>query len=56
MEQERDATSVDGPGGAPPDEGLVYDPSMTDEDEANIPKESDADPESDSGVARPGDR
>ncbi|MDQ4035923.1 MAG: hypothetical protein M3153_08335 [Chloroflexota bacterium] len=56
MEHERDATSVDRPGGSPPDEGLVYDPSMTDEDEANIPKESDADPESDSGVARPDDR
>lgn len=56
MEQERDATSVNGPAGSPPDEGLAYDPSMTDEDEANIPKESDADPESESDVARPGDR
>jgi hypothetical protein len=40
-----DATSVDQPSGAPPDEGKAYDPAMTDEDEANIPPESDADPE-----------
>ena len=46
MEQERDATSVNEPSGRPPDEELAYDPSMTDEDEANIPPESDADPES----------
>jgi hypothetical protein len=45
MTDERDARSVDGPSGTPPDEGLTYDESMTDEDEANIPKESDADPE-----------
>ena len=47
MEQERDATSVTEPSGTPPDEGLAYDPSMTEGDEANIPPESDADPESD---------
>jgi hypothetical protein len=29
---------------APPDEGMAYDPSMTDEDEANTPPDSDADP------------
>jgi len=39
-----DATSVTGPSGTPPDEGKAYDPAMTDEDEANIPAESDADP------------
>jgi hypothetical protein len=50
MEQERDATSVKQPSGPPPDEGLAYDPSMTDQDEANIPPESDADPESDAGI------
>jgi hypothetical protein len=42
---EGDATSVTGPTGTPPDEGLAYDRSLTDEDEANIPAESDADPE-----------
>ena len=42
---EEDATSVIGPTGTPPDEDLAYDRSMTDEDEANIPAESDADPE-----------
>ena len=47
MERERDATSVKQPSGPPPDQGLAYDPSMTDEDEANIPPESDADPDSD---------
>ena len=41
---EADATSVTGPTGTPPDEGLAYDRSLTDEDEANIPAESDADP------------
>ena len=47
MERERDATSVKQPSGPPPDQGLAYDPSMTDEDEANIPPKSDADPDSD---------
>ena len=42
--EEEDATSVTGPSGTPPDEDLAYDRSMTDEDEANIPAESDADP------------
>jgi hypothetical protein len=42
---EADATSVTGPTGTPPDEGKAYDPEMTDTDEANIPPESDADPE-----------
>ena len=41
-----DATSVTGPTGTPPDEGKAYDPEMTDQDEANIPPESDADPQS----------
>ena len=45
MTDEPDARSVEHPSGPPPDEGLAYDESMTDEDEANIPKESDADPE-----------
>lgn len=45
MEDERDARKVDEPSGRPPDEGLAYDPAMTDADEANIPPESDADPE-----------
>lgn len=51
MDHERDqhgedeATSVSGPTGTPPDEGKAYDPSMTDADEANIPPESDSDPE-----------
>jgi hypothetical protein len=42
---DEDATSVDAPTGSPPDEGMAYDPAMTDEDEANIPPESEADPE-----------
>lgn len=50
MEQERDATSVNQPSGPPPDEGLAYDPSMTEADEANIPPESHADPESDADI------
>ena len=41
---EDDATSVTGPTGTPPDAGKAYDPAMTDQDEANIPPESDADP------------
>ena len=40
-----DATSVSQPSGPPPDEGKAYDPEMTDQDEANIPPESDSDPE-----------
>jgi len=47
---EDDATSVTGPTGTPPDEGLAYDRSMTDADEANIPAESDADPDPDPGA------
>ena len=46
MEQERDASNVDEPAGEPPDAGLAYDPEMTDADEANIPPDSDADPDS----------
>jgi hypothetical protein len=45
MDQERDSSKVNEPTGDAPDEGLAYDPSMTDTDEANIPPESDADPE-----------
>jgi hypothetical protein len=44
QEQDRDAKQVDGPTGEPPDQGLTYDPAMTDTDEANLPEESDADP------------
>jgi hypothetical protein len=42
---ERDARTVDEPSGTPPDQDLAYDPEMTEGDEANIPPESDADPE-----------
>lgn len=45
MGHERDARTVDEPSGPPPDEGLAYDPAMTDADEANIPPDSEADPE-----------
>jgi hypothetical protein len=45
MNDEREAQKVDEPSGTPPDEDLTYDPEMTDGDEANIPPESDADPE-----------
>ena len=44
---EGEATSVKGPSGTPPDEGKAYDPAMTDADEANIPPESEGDPQSD---------
>ena len=39
-----EATSVEEPSGQPPDDGLAYDPEMTDTDEANVPPESDSDP------------
>jgi hypothetical protein len=42
---ESDATSVTAPTGTPSDEGKAYDPEMTEQDEANIPPESDSDPE-----------
>ena len=42
---EADATSVTQPSGPPPDQDKAYDPEMTDQDEANIPPESDSDPE-----------
>ncbi len=45
MNDERDAKKVNEPSGPPPDENLAYDPEMTEADEANIPPESDADPE-----------
>jgi hypothetical protein len=44
-QHEEAATSVDEPTGTPPDEGLAYDPEMTDTDEANVPEGSDADPQ-----------
>ena len=44
MDQQRDPSKVNEPAGDQPDEGLAYDPSMTDADEANIPPESTADP------------
>ena len=52
MNDERDARKVDEPSGTPPDEGLAYDPEMTEADEANVPRESDADPEA---AAEPND-
>ena len=45
MSDERDAQKVDEPSGTAPDKDLAYDPEMTEADEANIPAESDADPE-----------
>lgn len=42
---EPDATSVKQPSGTPSDADKAYDPEMTDQDEANIPPESDSDPE-----------
>jgi hypothetical protein len=41
---EPDPTSVEKPASTAPDEGKAYDPAMTDEDEANIPADSEADP------------
>ena len=42
--EEPDSESVTGPSGKPPDEGLTYDPEMTDADEANVPPASTPDP------------
>jgi hypothetical protein len=39
-----DATSVEKPAKEAPDARNAYDPAMTDEDEANIPADSEADP------------
>lgn len=39
-----DPTSVEKPAGKAPDQGKAYDRAMTDEDEANIPPDSEADP------------
>jgi len=36
--------SVERPAAEAPDAGGAYDPAMTDKDEANIPPDSDADP------------
>lgn len=53
--QEREADKVDEPAGdTPPDEGLAYDPTMTDTDEANIPPQSEADPEGEPEPPQPG--
>jgi hypothetical protein len=41
----RRSHELTGPTGTPPDENLAHDRWMTDRDEANIPAESDADPE-----------
>lgn len=41
-----DAKRIDQPSDHAPDEGKAYDPEMTDADEANIPPDSDADPDS----------
>jgi hypothetical protein len=48
-EEPKDDQKVDEPSGTPPDEGKAYDPEMTESDEANIPPESDADPDSSPG-------
>ena len=50
MENEREhtedeATSVDEPTGRTAGKDTPYDPAMTEGDEANVPKESDADPD-----------
>jgi glyoxylase-like metal-dependent hydrolase (beta-lactamase superfamily II) len=46
-DQPDDGTRVDEPKGAPPDHDLIFDPDMTDADEANIPQDSRADPNAD---------
>jgi hypothetical protein len=49
-ERQRDddeATSVNEPSGESPDDSRIYDPAMTEGDEANLPPESEADPSSD---------
>lgn len=47
-----DARSIEKPKSPPPDEGKAYDPEMTEGDEANIPPESDADPDSEDETHR----
>jgi hypothetical protein len=48
MDDKTDAAeSVQEPKGTPPDEDLTFDPAMTEADEANLPPESDADPNAD---------
>jgi hypothetical protein len=44
-EPKRDDQKVDEPSGTPPDEDKAFDPEMTEGDEANIPPDSDADPD-----------
>ncbi len=44
--REDDARRIDHPTDEAPDAGKAYDPEMTDADEANIPPDSDADPDS----------
>jgi hypothetical protein len=44
MTEHPDASRVENPREAPPDEGAIYDPSMTEGDAANIPPDSEADP------------
>ncbi len=51
-DHDTDARSIEQPKSPPPDEGKAYDPEMTDADEANIPPESDADPDSEDETHR----
>jgi hypothetical protein len=44
-DREPDAKTIETSDGPPPDEGLAYDPEMTDADEANIPPASNAHPD-----------
>ena len=53
MTQDRDASSNDKPTETPPDAGKAYDKSMTVEDEANVPKGSDADPKASPKATEP---
>ncbi|MGH2428947.1 MAG: hypothetical protein ACRDGV_08705 [Candidatus Limnocylindria bacterium] len=53
QQDEEAATSVDEPSGRPPDEGLAYDPTMTEGDEANAPPDSAAQGDDKTRGARP---
>jgi hypothetical protein len=45
-----DPNSVEKPAAEAPDGGKAFDPAMTDEDEANIPPDSEADPNASTGA------
>jgi hypothetical protein len=51
-ERPDEAESVQEPKGTTPDSDLTFDPDMTDADEANLPPDSDADPNAGEDASR----